>query len=132
MKAVTATKEPSEALEVATRVGMASDDVSFAIEFAKRAAVRMFEGNDRDRTFVAALFEEATNYLVSRDLPGLTGTSALLGTAAAARERKLGIRRAVRTTTESIVSAVEVPKNHSTWKKLVSRICEGIRRGAPG
>lgn len=122
------TNSPIAAIEAVTEVVANTRTVTLASDISKRAAIRMFETKDRTQGFVVALFEEATNYLVSRDLPSLVGKSSILATAKTARERKLSINKAVRTIAEE-VSSSKAPKNIKDWKALVAEICGRLRNG---
>lgn len=66
---------PSQALTVASREIARARESSLATEVAKRAIVQSFAGEDRPLRFVQALFAEASNYLVSRDLPAYVGSA---------------------------------------------------------
>jgi hypothetical protein len=118
---------PVEAVEAVAAIGTNVERANLTTELAQRAAVRMFETTNHTTGFVAALFEEATNYLVSRDLPGLVGTSPLLETVVSARRRKVAIRQSVRRTAEKAIERATAPKTPPEWKALVREICEKIR-----
>src|SRR5262245_14720257 len=65
------------AVDVATAINRElsqSREPSLAAEIARRAAIQCVGAKDRAQTYNERLFAEASNYLVSRDLPGFVGT----------------------------------------------------------
>lgn len=69
--------EGRSALEVATAASRAvvqSKQASLAADIARRAAVQSVGAADPARAYSERVFAEASNYLLSRDLPGYVGT----------------------------------------------------------
>ncbi|OZC01135.1 hypothetical protein BSZ36_18610 [Rubricoccus marinus] len=90
--------------EASASAGLAvafSGEASLAADIARRAAVRSVgaEG-DRALGFARALFSEASNYLVSRDLPGFVGPSGRAQTVGQAVELKAAVRSRVEAVVE--------------------------------
>jgi hypothetical protein len=124
-----ASNSSSAALRQATFEIVRSRQASIAADIAKRAVVRSFaEPGDRAAAFAAALFGEASNYLVSRDLSGFIGADArnrTVGEAAAFRD-------AVRSRVEAVVRSTPLPADASRtnrWGAFVDAVV-GRLRGA--
>ena len=90
---------------------------SIATEVAKRAVARSFRGDDQRQSFVSALFGEATNYLVSRDLASHVGQ----GNRSETVRDAVSFKNAVQDIAEQTVSRLS-PKgtSRSEWRAFVS------------
>ncbi len=120
---------PAAALRQATLEIVRSRQASIAADIAKRAIVRSFdEPGEQAAAFAAALFGEASNYLVSRDLPGHIGPDTrnrTVGEAAAFGD-------AVRSRVEQVVRSIPLPQEAArpeTWRGYVAAAA-GRLRGA--
>lgn len=88
---------PHEASEETTRAIALSGQASLAADLGHRAAVSTSRSTgDRVSAFVCALFSEASDYLVSRDLPGYVGFGERLKNVSDALAFKSHVRRHVR------------------------------------
>ena len=92
--AVTA-DSPARAASLASHEIAQSRQSSLAAEIARRAVVQSFGSADRANRFAEAVFSEASNYLVSRDLSGFVGRNARNRTVGDAIAFKQQIRRHV-------------------------------------
>lgn len=102
-----------------------SGQASLAGEIAQRAAVIAHQSKEnRTNAFVKSLFSEASNYLVSRDLPGFVGAADKVRTVQTATELKTSIMRKV----SSNVSSVPKPSGKLTspknWQKFVNSVVD--------
>lgn len=104
-----------------------SGHASLATDLAQRALIQSFrEGVDPARVFSANLFAEASDYLVSRDLPGFVGEQGRTKNVSQALEFKASIRRAV----VENVGQVRPPTISATagaWATYVASVVELLR-----
>lgn len=98
-----------------------SGQASLAADIAQRAAVRSvgMEG-DRAMNFARALFSEAGNYLVSRDLPGFIGPAGRAKTVSEAIRLKGEIRAQI----DSVVAQGPLPPRGegAMWREYVNQV----------
>ncbi len=97
-----------------------SGQASLAADIAQRAAVRSvgMEG-DRAMNFATALFSEAGNYLVSRDLPGFVGPGGRAKTVTEA----IQLKGAIRSRIESVVAQGPSPRGEgAAWGEYVRQV----------
>jgi hypothetical protein len=72
----TASGDRTKALQEAQHLVAAAGTTSLALDIAHRALTQSFStSGDRTQSFAQALFAQAVNYLVSRDLPGFVGAA---------------------------------------------------------
>ncbi len=96
---------------------------SLATDIAQRAAVSCFATpGDRVGAFVQSLVGEATNYLVSRDLPGYIGTSSRLGTVPDAMSFKAQILDHARQTVQSVPRPPGVEASPPSWMSYITTV----------
>jgi hypothetical protein len=105
----------------------ASGEATLGSEIAYRALVKTVgrEG-DLHQVFAASLFAEASDYLVSRDLPGFVGRTGRCKTIAEAIEFKSKIRDSI----VGIVNDRHSPPVHPTsaaWRNYVMETIEALR-----
>ena len=99
---------------------------SLAADIATRAVIQSAGRPDAQSFFVQRLFAEATDYLVSRDLPGHISPGSRLGSISAARAFKQDMMR----TTASTVQQTPLPSSFedSQWTTFVNTVVGAIRR----
>jgi hypothetical protein len=96
---------------------------SLATDIAQRAAVSCFAApGDRVGAFVQSLVGEATNYLVSRDLPGHIGRSSRLGTVPDAMSFKAQVLDHARQTAQSVPRPPGVEVSPASWKSYITTV----------
>lgn len=118
---------PEVTTEEVARICAATDEASIATDLARRAAVHAASQEQRQAGFIVALFDEATNYLVSRDLPGLIGSAERLASITQGRLRKSQAREITRGVTSEVVAEVGIPDNPRGWRALVSAVAHRLR-----
>lgn len=105
---------------------------SLAADIAQRAAIKCAgEMGDRAMNFAKALFGEASNYLVARDLPGFVGPSGRAQNISEAVQLKAAVRNDV----EMVVSKGPAPPTNAdsaAWMHYVQSIVSQLksRRGS--
>jgi len=106
-----------------------SGEASLASTIAERAVALSFARGDRVTSFLASLFAEATNYLVSRDLPGFVGA----GGRAENVSQALAFKSSLRQRAAEVVAGVRGPEPHGSrqWKTYVDRVIAQLRSIAP-
>ena len=77
---------PAEASREAGRLIAEAKCASLGADIARRAAIQSAGREDAQSFFTQRLFAEATNYLVSRDLPGHVAEGTRIGSVSEARE----------------------------------------------
>lgn len=117
----------SDAVREVNRKIVSTSNNGLGVEIAKRAIIQSFYSDQRDMGFVEALFSEVTNYLVSRDLSPLIGTSNRLKTVSDAivLKDKIGAR------VQEIVRNQGNPprgEDNSQWQTYVLGILEELRQ----
>lgn len=106
-----------------------SGEASLASDIAQRALIKAFRSPaDRLAAFSANLFAEASDYLVSRDLPGFVGQSDHIGTPRQAIEFKAAIRDTVLTTVQRIPRPV-AGRLEGDWAAYVRRVAAALKSG---
>jgi hypothetical protein len=114
---------PIEVGQKIRRLMVLSGQASLVGDIANRAAVISFgAGENRIDSFVSSLFSEASNYLVSRDIPGFVGLADKVKTVRDVTAFKISIIQEV----ASKVSTVRKPAGNlsdpSIWKSFVDEI----------
>jgi len=120
---VKSANSPIEASQKIRRLMVSSGQASLVGDIANRAAIISFgTGEDRINSFVKSLFSEASNYLVSRDIPGFVGLTEKARTVRDVTALKTSIIHEV----VSKIATVKMPigdlSEPSTWKSFVSSI----------
>jgi hypothetical protein len=115
---------PQDAARLASRAIAESAASSLATDVARRALVQAFAPGDRSINYVQALFSEASNYLVSRDLASFVGPGARSNTVAEAVDFKDGVRARVR---ELIGDVVGAQTSSEAWPDIVRSSVERLR-----
>jgi hypothetical protein len=120
---VTDAPTAQEALARVSREIVSTKASTIATEVAKRAIPQAFRESDRAAAFSRALFAEASNYLVSRDLAGYVGADYRSQTPKDAMTLKDVVRGRVR----EIVTEAGPPRATSaaSWRAYVT---EALRR----
>lgn len=118
-----------EASRAAARAIALGSSASLAAEVAQRAIIQSFSSDSRAQAYTEAVFAEATNYLVSRDLSGLVGELSRCRTVVDSVAFKDAVRRSV----EQIVQARGVPLDdlRDSWSSYVDSVLGDLagRRG---
>lgn len=107
-----------------------SGQTSLAGEIAQRAAVIAQQSKEnRTNAFVKSLFSEASNYLVSRDLPGFVGTADKVRTVQTATALKTSIIREVSTNVSSVPKPSGKLTSPGNWQKFVNSVVDHLSGG---
>ena len=110
-----------EAAAAAGRIVAFSGQASIAADIAQRAAIRSvgMEG-DRAMNFARALFSEAGDYLVSRDISGFIGPNGRVKTVREA----IRLKGIIRVQIDSIIAQGPSPptKESEAWRQYVAQI----------
>ncbi len=114
---------PVEVGQKIRRLMVSSGQASLVGDIANRAAVISFTtGENRIDAFVKSLFSEASNYLVSRDIPGFVGLADKIKTVRDVTAFKTSLVQEV----ASKVTAVKKPTGNlsdpSNWKSFVDDV----------
>lgn len=115
-----------EAAISASRAVASSGQASLAADIAQRAVVQSFRSpGDRATAFATALFAEAGNYLVSRDLPGYVGA----GGRARTVSESIAFKSQIREQIASHVSAVPRPSRLTgdAWPGYVGDVVRHLK-----
>lgn len=124
--AVTASSR-DEAIRQATMAIAFSGQASLAADIAQRAVVQCFRApEDRAGAFTRALFAEAGNYLVSRDLPGYVGPEGRAHTVSEAIHFKSEIKSQIAARVAEVPRPAEVAGRG--WQDYVSRVVDLLKR----
>lgn len=129
LEAAQAATSATDAAQKIRRLLALSGEASFAGDLAQRAAV-IAHGLEGDRTdaFVRSLFSEASNYLVSRDLPGFVGLAEKVRTVQSATALKVSIIREVASDVQSVPKPPGKLSNPTTWGRFVSSVVHHLSR----
>jgi hypothetical protein len=97
---------------------------SLAADIARRAAIQCIGSTDRATAYREKVFTEATNYLVSRDLPGFVGS----GRAKNAAD-SIQFKTAVSNHVSEIARSIKGPKTFSarSWDKHVQAVVTALQ-----
>lgn len=109
----------TSAIEIAT-----TKAASLAADIARRAAVQCIGSSDRAAAYRERIFAEATNYLVSRDLPGFVGA----GRAKSAVE-SIQFKAAVTNHVSEVTRSVAAPKTFAakSWNRHVLEVVAALQ-----
>ena len=124
-----ASSSPAEAAREAGRVIAETKCASLAADIARRAAVQSAGRENPREAFAQRLFAEATNYLVSRDLPGHIGANERLDSVSAAREFRQRLTGLAAQAALSSPGPVEY--GGQAWTAYVRSVLEGISGRRP-
>lgn len=120
-------QSPAAAAERTTRELAEHQAGSLAAEIGKRAAVLSARHEDRLPAFITYLFEQMTDYLVSRDLPGYIGERWRNKTVADAIRFKDQLRQQTAVTVREL-NISETPVQAGAWRDLVGLLVERLAR----
>jgi hypothetical protein len=95
---------------------------TLALEIAKRAAVQSVGASDRTSAFVQNLFAEASNYIVSRDLPGNVG----LGNRTVDVSQAVALKSDLVQRTKDAVSAIATARASARWSEVAGQIVKKL------
>ncbi|MBN1316518.1 MAG: hypothetical protein JXA42_13665 [Anaerolineales bacterium] len=113
----------NEASHDSRRAIAISGQASLAADIAQRAVVQSFQSKEnREKAFAQALFSEAIDYLVSRDLPGYVGVGGRVKTVSQAIEFKNAIRSQVIRVINEIPQPSGLKSDPSIWRKYVFQV----------
>jgi hypothetical protein len=127
LEAVQTSRSGTDAAQQVRRLLALSGQASLAGEIAQRAAV-IAHGIKDDRTsaFVRSLFSEASNYLVSRDLPGFVGLADKVRTVQNATAFKSSIIQEVSNKVDAVPKPSGRLSSPKTWQKYVNNIVDHL------
>jgi len=112
----------NDAVQQVNRLIAISGQASLAADIAQRAAVLSFGEDDKTRSFVRSVFAEASNYLISRDIPGYVGVGGKLNTVQDATSLKISIMREVASKVDSVPFSSRNISKPKTWNAFVNNI----------
>jgi hypothetical protein len=119
-----------EAVHQAAQAVAFSGEGSLAADIAQMAVAKSFSApGSRPVAFTRAIFAEAGDYLVSRDLPGLVGASERITNIDEAISFKESIRDRIAKVVEDVEAPeeLEVPAN---WSDYVGRVVSRLKSAA--
>jgi hypothetical protein len=117
----------SEAVRNVARAVAASGQSSLAAEIARRAAARSFSGGGSSTmAFAKAVFVDAGDYLVSRDLPGFVGISEKIPKVSDLMALKKGIRDRIAEVVEDVDMLGEASVVEG-WSDYAGRIVDSLK-----
>jgi hypothetical protein len=129
-EAVVTAASPQQAIAVMRRQLALSGETSVAGEVAQRAAVTGFQSTgDRLTAFAAQLFSEASNHLVSRDLPGFVGSSPRVPNVSAAAALRADVCRHVAGVVRSIPCPPDATASEPAWSAYVGAVVKALSGG---
>jgi hypothetical protein len=108
-----------------TREIAGSRQASLAVDIARRAALQSASAENRAQAFSERIFAEASNYLLSRDLPGYVGSVGRNQTVADSHQFK----RAVLNAAAESVRQISPPSSNSPedWQTHISTVVDVLR-----
>jgi len=117
------------AVEVAAAVSREiaqSRESSLGVEIARRAALQCFGAQDRAQAYSERVFAEASNYLLSRDLPGYIGPNMRNNTVADSSQFK----RSVMGAAAEVAREIGLPKTGAAdaWRKYTAAVVDRLKR----
>jgi hypothetical protein len=117
----------AQAIQEARRLVATAGVTSLGLDIAHRALVQAFSmPGDRTQSFAQALFAQAANYLVSRDLPGFVGRAGRAQNVSEAIDLKNDLTEQ----TASIVRGTPMPpsalKDSTSWRSFVESVVERL------
>jgi len=125
-----ASSSRAEAIRNVARAVAFSGQSSLAAEIAQRAAARSFsDASSSAEAFAKAVFSEAGDYLVSRDLPGFVGLSEKIPKVSDLVALKTNIREHI----AEVVEEVELPEQADApegWSDYAARVVSTLKGAA--
>jgi len=119
----------AEAIQQIRLAVIQAGNSSLAVDIAQRAVTLAFQSaGDRTNLFVASLFSEAGNYLVSRDIPGFVGLGRL-SNISDALELKNNINNNILQKITEVPTPVGKISDTGVWRDYVNRIVTHISGG---
>lgn len=122
-------QSPAEAAQQVRRLVALSGSASLVADIAQRAAVLSFGDKNRVENFVRSVFAEASNYLISRDLPGFVGISGRLKTVQDATSFKSSLLAEVTSHVTAVPRPVENLSDHQAWNGFVENVVRRLIEG---
>ena len=105
------------------RLMVLSGQASLAGDIANRAAVASFgAGENRIDSFVKSLFSEASNYLVSRDIPGFVGLADKVKTVRDVTAYKTSIIQEVTSRVATVTKPAGNLSDPNNWESFVNEV----------
>ena len=117
-------RTPGEAARLASRAIAESKQTSLVADIALRAAVQSAASTTKAQAYSERLFAEASNYLLSRDLPGFVGTGRNSTVAESVRFKASVLHAA-----SEAVRQVGIPKTSTpgAWQKHAADVVNRLR-----
>lgn len=107
-----------------------SEESSLAADIAQMAVAKSFSApGSRPMAFTRAIFAEAGDYLVSRDLPGLVGASERITNV----DESISFKDSIRDTITKVVEDVELPDElevPANWSEYVGQVVSRLKSAA--
>lgn len=120
-------RSATDAAQKVRRLLVLSGQASLAGEIAQRASIIAHEtAGNRTNAFVRSLFSEASNYLVSRDLPGFVGLTDKVRTVNNAISLKASIIQEVSSNVDSVPKPSGKLSNPKIWQKFVNSVVDHL------
>lgn len=107
-----------------------SRQASLGVEIARRAALQCVEAENPAQTFGERVFAEASNYLVSRDLPGFVGLDFRNRTVADSFQFKQSVADAAARTVREL--GTPQATTVEAWREYTRAAVEGLKRSRRG
>jgi hypothetical protein len=118
-------QSPVEAAAKAGRAIAESKQTSLVADIALRAAVQATSSTNRAQTYSERVFAEASNYLISRDLPGFVGKVGRNSTVADSSQFKASVLQAASEAVRQVgVPSASTPK---AWQKHTVAVLNRLR-----
>lgn len=111
---------PAEVSYAVAREASRFGSPSLAIELARRAAVQTVGATDRANAFVQQVFAEASNYIVSRDLPGNVGLGSRNSDVSQGVEFKSELMQKTKDATKA--ASGDASQASTKWTQLANRV----------
>jgi hypothetical protein len=126
---VASSNSPQQALATIRRQIALSGQASIAGDVAQRAVAGFQPTGDRLTAFAERLFFEASNYLVSRDLPGFVGSSPRIPNVSAAARLKSEVCNHVAAIVRSLPCPPEAVSSAPAWGTYVDKVVNTLSGG---
>jgi len=121
-----------EAVQAGRRLVAAAGETSLAIDIAHRALSLSFtKAGDRSQSFAQALFAQAANYLVSRDLAGFVGRTGRIHNVSEAIALKAALADLAAATVRTVPLSSSVFRDASSWRAYVHAVVARLVGSAP-
>jgi hypothetical protein len=130
LSALSSAASKQEMARLAAQAVIASGRPSVAADLAKRAAIQACSAGDarsRVPAFAQALFAEATDYLVARDLSGLIGERARVRSATDAVAFRQDLRRLASAAVAGTPLPDDVVRSARGWRAYVQTVVDRLR-----